>query len=92
MAALSSSGEAHVNALYTVSRSLSLVVASLLVVGLRSRTGLLAIAFVMVLVQVGDALIGVVINDPLKTYGPGFLAVVTAAVLLLLARSSPATP
>ena len=92
MAALSSSGEAHVNALYTVSRSLSLVAASLLVVGLRSRTGLQAIAFVMALLQVGDALIGVVINDPMKTYGPAFLAVVTAAVLLLLARSSPSTP
>lgn len=89
LAALSSSGEAHVNALYSVSRSLSLAFGSLLVVFLRSRIGLMAVSFLMVLVQAGDAVIGAFINDPMKTYGPAFLAVVTGIVLILLVRDTP---
>lgn len=88
LAALSSLGDAHVNALYGVSRSLSLAFGSLLVVFLRSHIGLMAIAFLMTLVQAGDAVIGVVINDPMKTYGPAFLAVVTGVVLFLLFRET----
>ncbi|MBC3789340.1 hypothetical protein [Spirosoma utsteinense] len=88
MAALSSSGEAHVNALYSVSRSLSLAFGSLLVVFLSSRIGLMAVSFLMVFVQAGDAVIGALINDPMKTYGPAFLAVVTGIVLILLVRDT----
>ena len=89
LAALSSSGEAHVNALYSVSRSLSLAFGSLLVVFLRSRFGLMTVSFLMVLVQGGDAVIGALINDPMKTYGPAFLAILTGAVLILLLRETP---
>lgn len=89
LAALSSSGDAHVNALYSVSRSLSLAFGSLLVVFFRSHIGLMAVSFLMVLVQAGDAVIGALINDPMKTYGPAFLAVVTGIVLILLVRDTP---
>jgi hypothetical protein len=47
VAALSSSGDAQVNAMYAASRSLSLALASVVVVLARSRTGLMAVAFVM---------------------------------------------
>ena len=89
VAALFSSGDARVNAMYAASRSLSLAAASVVVVLARSRSGLLAVALVMALVQGGDAIIGLIERDPLKTFGPAFLALVTVAVLILLLRCFP---
>src|SRR5882762_8314255 len=86
VAALSSSGDAQVNAMYGVSRSLSLALASVVVVLARSRTGLLTVAFVTALVQAGDAVIGAIDHQPIKTLGPAFLALVTVAVLIALWR------
>ena len=86
VAALSSSGDAQVNAMYGVSRSLSLALASVVVVLARSRTGLLTVAFVTGLVQAGDAVIGAIDHQPIKTLGPAFLALVTVAVLISLWR------
>jgi hypothetical protein len=88
VAALFSSGDAHVNAMYAASRSLSLAAASVVVVLARSRPGLLTMAFVMALVQGGDAVIGAIEREPLKTFGPAFLALVTAGVLIALWRST----
>ncbi len=84
IAALSSAGDAHVNAMYAASRSLSLALASVVVVLARSRTGLLTVAFVMAFVQAVDAVIGAIDHQPLKTLGPAFLALVTVAVLIAL--------
>jgi hypothetical protein len=86
IAALSSAGDAHVNAMYAASRSLSLALVSVVVVIARSRTGLLTVAFVMALVQAMDAVIGAINHDPIKTLGPGFLVLVTVAVLVALWR------
>ncbi len=86
VAALSSSGDVQVNAMYAASRSLSLALASVVVVLARSRTGLLTVAFVMALVQAGDAVIGAIEHHPIKTLGPAFLALVTMAVLIALWR------
>ena len=86
VAALSSSGDAQVNAMYAASRSLSLALASVVVVLARSRTGLLTVAFVTALVQAGDAVIGAIDHQPIKTLGPAFLALVTVAVLIALWR------
>jgi hypothetical protein len=47
VAALSSSGDAHVNAMYAASRSLSLAIAIILVVLIRSRVGLTALSVVL---------------------------------------------
>ena len=86
IAAFSSAGDAHVNAMYAASRSLSLALVSVVVVLARSRTGLLTVAFVTALVQAGDAVIGAIDHQPLKTWGPAFLALVTVAVLIALWR------
>jgi len=86
VAALSSSGDAQVNAMYGASRSLSLALGSVVVVLARSRTGLLTVAFVTGLVQAGDAVIGAIDHQPIKTLGPAFLALVTVAVLIALWR------
>jgi hypothetical protein len=86
VAALSSSGDAHVNAMYAASRSLSLAIAIILVVLIRSRAGLTALSFVMALVQAGDAIIGAIDHDPLKTFGPAFLALTTATLVVPLLR------
>jgi hypothetical protein len=86
IAALSSAGDAHVNAMYAASRSLSLALASVVVVLARSRTGLLTVAFVMALVQAVDAVIGAIDRQLLKTLGPAFLALLTVAVFIALLR------
>jgi hypothetical protein len=86
VAALSSSGDAHVNAMYAASRSLSLAIAIILVVLIRSRAGLTALSCVMALVQAGDAIIGAIDHDQLKTFGPAFLALTTAVLVVPLLR------
>src|SRR5437016_7915547 len=91
VAALSSSDDAQVNAVYAASRSLSLALASVVVVLARSRAGLIAVAFVMAMVQGADAVIGAIRHQPLKTFGPAFLALVTVAVLIPLWRCSRST-
>ena len=57
------------------------------VVFLRSRTGLMALSAVMVLVQSGDALIGAINHDLLKTLGPVFLALLTAGALIAVMKA-----
>ena len=66
-----------------------MALASVVVVLARSRTGLMAVAFVMAMVQGADAVIGAIRHQPLKTFGPAFLALVTVAVLIPLWRCSP---
>ena len=87
IAALNASGDAYVNAMYAASRSLSLAFVSIVVVFLRSRTGLMALSAVMVLVQSGDALIGAINHDLLKTLGPVFLALLTAGALIAVMKA-----
>jgi hypothetical protein len=86
VAALSSSGDAHVNAMYAASRSLSLAIVIILVVLIRSRAGLTALSIVMALVQAGDAIIGAIDHNQLKTFGPAFLALTTATLVVPLLR------
>lgn len=86
--ALSSSGDAHLNAMYGASRSITLALVALLVVLLRNKPGLLVVALIMVGVQAGDAVIGAINHDPMKTYGPAFLAIITLAGLVALFRAT----
>lgn len=88
IATLPASGQAHVTGLYGVNRSLTLALVTLLVVGLRSQAGLLVMALLLVVIQAGDTVIGVLIHDPVKTYGPALLAVLTLAGLVGLFRST----
>jgi hypothetical protein len=91
IAALNASGDAHVIAMYAASRSLSLAVVSIVVVFLRSRTGLMALSAVMVLVQGADAVIGAINHDLVKTLGPAFLALVTAGALIAVMKAGRST-
>ena len=87
IAALNASGDAYVNAMYAASRSLSLAFVSIVVVFLRSRTGFMALSAIMILVQSGDALIGAINHDLLKTLGPVFLALLTAGALIAVMKA-----
>jgi hypothetical protein len=86
IAALNASCDAYVNAMYAASRSLSLALVGIVVVILRSRTGLMALSAAMVLVQSGDALVGAIDHDLLKTLGPVFLAMLTAGALIAVIK------
>ncbi|HVQ87850.1 MAG TPA: hypothetical protein VMT88_06680 [Actinomycetes bacterium] len=52
----------------------------------QSSAWLTAAAVVMIMVQGGDALVGRVQRDTMKTYGPASLAVLNLVVLILFRR------
>jgi hypothetical protein len=58
----------------------------------RSRTGVAALSAVMALVQAGDAIIGAINHDPLKTFGPAFTALISVVALVALWRSLSKSP
>lgn len=88
IAALFSSGAEQINAMYGASRSISLALAVVLVVSLRNYSGLMTLSLIMTLIQAGDALIGGLTHDVVKTLGPAFLSIVTATALWMLFRST----
>jgi hypothetical protein len=63
-------------ALYAASRSIAIPLVVLIFLVFRSRGGIAALALTMSLVQLFDAVIGVLSHDPSKTYGPLFLALI----------------
>lgn len=72
-------------ALYAASRSIALPLVVLACLWFRSRSGMVAMAFTMGLVQLFDAVIGLLSHEASKTYGPLVLAIaafVSAAYLL----------
>jgi hypothetical protein len=75
-------------ALYAASRSLAIPLVVLIFLGLRSRGGIAAMALTMSLVQLFDAVIGVILHDASKTYGPLFLALFGFVSVAFLLRSS----
>jgi hypothetical protein len=79
-------------AMYAASRSIALVLATLVFIGARSRRGVLALALTMGLVQGFDALIGLLARDPVKTYGPLALSLAGLASLIALYREGAQTP
>ena len=87
VAALLGPAGGQVNAMYGLSRSVSLALITVLVIVWRSYPGLLILSLIMTLIQVGDALIGFLIQDTQKTVGPALLAITTGSVGLLLYRS-----
>jgi len=68
-AALSATDIARTMALYAGARSVALVIASAVPFFTGSSGWLLAIAWSMIIVQAGDAVIGKTIKNPMKTYG-----------------------
>jgi hypothetical protein len=75
-------------ALYAASRSIAIPLVVLIFLGLRSRGGIAAMALTMGLVQLFDAVIGIILHDASKTYGPLFLALIGFVSVAFLLRSS----
>jgi hypothetical protein len=73
---------------YAASRSIAILLVVLIFLGLRSRIGIAAMALTMSLVQLFDAVIGVLLHDSGKTYGPLFLALIGFVSLAFLLRGS----
>jgi hypothetical protein len=88
VAGLLGSGIHDIFALYAASRSLAIPLVVLIFLGLRSREGIAAMALTMGLVQLFDAVIGVILHDASKTYGPLFLALIGFVSVAFLLRSS----
>jgi hypothetical protein len=72
---------------YAADRAAVLLVILVVVATRRSRTGLLATGWGLVLVQAADAVIGGAAGDVSKTVGPAILAIATAAALLVDSRA-----
>lgn len=79
-AALFSDGLAQVNAGYAFSRSVALAIVAPVLLKWRSKPAALLLALVLILMQTGDAVVGVMISDPLKYLGSAFLAALTGWV------------
>ena len=76
-AALAADGAALTDAGYAFSRSLALAAAAIVLMVRRSQAGTLALAGILTLMQAGDAVIGLLIEEPLKYVGPALLALLT---------------
>jgi hypothetical protein len=83
---VASAGEGAVR--YALARSFALVVVATVALFTATPPFLAAIALVMVIVQAGDAVVGGLARDRMKTLGPAFLAVVNLAALLWLLGSA----
>ena len=75
-------------ALYAASRSLAIPLVVLIFLGFRSRGGIAALGLTMSLIQLFDAVIGVLSHDASKTYGPLFLALIGSVSVAFSLRSS----
>jgi len=83
-----SQGDHNVYTQYAASRSFALVSVVLSLGRFRSPPALLALAAVMTLVQLGDAVIGFQIHDAAKSFGPLGLAVLTVIAAVFLWRTN----
>jgi hypothetical protein len=73
---------------YAASRSIAILLVVLIFLGFRSGIGIAAMALTMSLVQLFDAVIGVLMRDSGKTYGPLFLALIGFVSVAFLLRGS----
>jgi hypothetical protein len=74
--------QARTNALYVLSRSVALVAVSLVPLISQTRSSLLTIALAMVIVQALDAVVGGIVRDRMKTFGPASLGAVNLVALV----------
>ncbi|CAN5444719.1 hypothetical protein BH10PAT3_BH10PAT3_1560 [soil metagenome] len=77
-------GESGINAMYTTARSLALVLASIAVFFNHSRSWLITVAVIMIIVQVADSVIGIKIHNKMKTFGPAITAIFNFIALIWL--------
>jgi len=88
-AALGASDTARTMALYACARSAALVIASAVPFFTGSTGWLQAVAWSMIIVQAGDAVIGGTIKDPMKTYGPAGTALLNLVGVIWLIQAVP---
>jgi hypothetical protein len=74
-------------ALYACARSTALVIASAVPFFTRSTEWLQAIAWSMIVVQAGDAVIGGTIEDPMKADGPAGTALLNFVAVIWLIQA-----
>ncbi|GLX69729.1 hypothetical protein [Paenibacillus glycanilyticus] len=78
------STDAFANSMYAMSRSFSLVLASVIPLFYETYSYLLTVTIAMICVQVLDGFIGIKIKDTFKTIGPFATAAGNGIVLILL--------
>jgi hypothetical protein len=87
-AALSEAGVARTMAFYATARSVALAIASVVPFMTGSVGWLLAVGWIMIIVQALDAIVGVTINDKMKTFGPAATAVLNLFAVMWLIRGA----
>lgn len=88
-AVLGATGTARTMALYACARSTALMIGSAAALLTGSSGWLQAMAWSMIIVQAGDAVIGATIKDPMKTYGPAGTALLNLVALIWLIQAAP---
>ena len=86
--ALNTTGKTRTLAFYTISRSIAFAVISAVPFLSGSIPWLEAIAVGMIILQAGDAVIGMTIHDRMKTFGPAGTAIANLAALVWLISQS----
>ena len=81
-AVLSVRHQARTNAMYALSRSVALAAVSLVPLISQTRSSLLTIALAMVIVQALDAIVGGIVRDRMKTFGPASLGALNLVALV----------
>ena len=77
---------------YAASRSVALLLAVLIAIGLRSRIAIVLLGIAMTVMQAFDGVIGALARDPSKTYGPFAFAVLNALAVAWLLREQASHP
>ena len=76
----------QVPAMYAFARSLALAAGAVAALLMQSVAFAEAIAFAMIIVQAGDAIIGVRLRERLRTFGPAATSLANAVALVWLVR------
>ncbi len=77
---------------YAASRSVALLLAVLIAIGIRSRMATAFLGIAMTVMQAFDGVIGALAHDRSKTYGPFVFAVLNALAVARLLREQASHP
>ena len=92
VAGLLGSGKDDIFAQYAASRSVALLLAVLIAIGIRSRMAIAFLGIAMTVMQAFDGVIGALAHDPSKTYGPFAFAILNALAVAWLLREQASHP
>src|SRR3979490_73480 len=77
---------------YAASRSVALLLAVLIAIGIRSRMAIAFLGIAMTVMQAFDGVIGALAHDPSKAYGPFAFAVLNALAVACFLREQASHP